>query len=67
MKRELAEQAARIKQLEGDLKQAEKSGLTGAISADVSDEIDFPLTHGIQSMQGGLYVFLLFVVSQQEA
>ena len=47
MKRELAEQAARIKQLEGDLKQAEKSGLTGAISADVSDEIDFPLMHGV--------------------
>lgn len=38
MKRELAEQAARIKQLEGDLKQEEKSGLTGAIAADVSDK-----------------------------
>ena len=36
MKRELQEQAARIKQLEAEIKQAEKSGLTGAIAADVS-------------------------------
>ena len=36
MKRELQEQAARIKQLEAEIKQAEKTGLTGAISADVS-------------------------------
>ena len=36
MKRELQEQAARIKQLETELKQAEKTGLTGSITADVS-------------------------------
>ena len=36
MKRELQEQAARIKQLEADLKDSSRAGAVGAISADVS-------------------------------
>ena len=36
MKRELQEQAARIKQLEADLKDTSRAGTVGAISADVS-------------------------------